>query len=131
MDQNAAVQRILATVPEVEAIYLFGSQARGDALPDSDFDIAVLATTPLPALLRFDLQESIAAALHASVDLIDLRAASTVMRVEVIDGSQLLYERDATARQLFEATAYSAYARLNEERRGILDDIRARGTVYG
>jgi uncharacterized protein len=131
MDHEAAVRRILAAVPEAEAIYLFGSRARGDALPDSDFDIAVLTAAPLPALFRYDLQEALAADLHAAVDLVDLRSASTVMRVKVIDEGRLWYERDATVRQLFEATAYSAYARLNEERRGILDDVRKRGTVYG
>ncbi|MFU8815064.1 MAG: type VII toxin-antitoxin system MntA family adenylyltransferase antitoxin [Pseudomonadales bacterium] len=131
MKNERAVGLILAALREVEAIYLFGSRARGEARSDSDVDIAVLAAEPLPPLFRYDLQESLAAELHASVDLVDLRSASTVMRVKVIDQSQLLYERDPVARQLFEATAFSAYARLNEERRGIVDDIRARGSVYG
>jgi uncharacterized protein len=132
MEQQAdAVTKILAAVPEVVAIYLFGSRARGEALPGSDVDIAVLAASPLAPLFRFDLQEALAAELHAPVDLVDLRSASTVMRVQVIEHGRLLYERDPVARQLFEATALSAYARLNEERRDILDDVRKRGTIYG
>jgi uncharacterized protein len=129
--EQTVVEHILGAVPEVEAIYLFGSRARGQESPGSDFDVAVLAATALAPVFRFDLQEALASDLHAPVDLVDLRAASTVMRVQVIDGGRLLYERSPFRRQLFEATALSAYARLNEERRGILDDVKARGSVYG
>ena len=53
------------------------------------------------------------------------------MRIQVLEHGVLLYERDAAQRQVFEATALSAYARLNEERRGIIDDIRRSGRVHG
>jgi hypothetical protein len=42
----------------------------------------------------------------------------------------LLADVQPSARASFEATALSAYARLNEERREILNDIAARGRVY-
>jgi uncharacterized protein len=129
--ERTVVERIRAAVPEVEAIYLFGSRARGQQSKDSDVDIALLAASPLEPVFRFDLQESLAAELHVSVALVDLRAASTVLRVQIIDGGRLLYEREPQHRQLFEATALSAYARLNEERRALLDDVKSRGTVYG
>jgi uncharacterized protein len=130
MDQTV-VEHIRSVLPEVEAIYLFGSRARGQQSTTSDFDLAVLAPEPLAPVARFDLQEALASKLHSSVDLVDLRTASTVMRVQVIDGGRLLYERSPFLRQLFEATALSAYARLNEERRGIIDDVKARGSVHG
>lgn len=129
--EKTVVEHICRAVPEVEAIYLFGSRARGQQSHDSDVDIAVLAASPLGPVFRFDLQESLAAEVGTSVDLVDLRAASTVLRVQIIDGGRLLYERDPLQRQLFEATALSAYARLNEERRGLIDDVKFRGTVYG
>lgn len=53
------------------------------------------------------------------------------MRMQVLKDGRVLFDGDRTARELFEATAFSAYARLNEERRGILADIAARGNVYG
>ena len=90
-----------------------------------------MARSSIEPVARFDLQERIAAMLHTSVDLIDLRAASTVMRVQVLEHGVLLYERDSSERAFFEASALSAYARLNEERRGILDDIQRRGHVHG
>ena len=90
-----------------------------------------MARSSIEPVARFDLQERIAAMLHTSVDLIDLRAASTVMRVQVLEHGVLLYERDSSERPFFAASALSAYARLNEERRGILDDIQRKGHVHG
>ena len=125
------VAAILAELPDAQAIYLFGSAAAGRLRADSDVDLAVLPLVPLEPLVRWNLQEKLAGLLSRSVDLIDLRSASTVMRVQVIANGTLLYEGDAFARADFEATAFSAYARLNEERRHILNDIRATGRVYG
>jgi hypothetical protein len=88
------------------------------------------ATAPSP-LLRFDLQERLASAFGLSVDLVDLRAASPVMAIQVIGKGRLLLDNDASARGRFEDLTYGLYARLNEERRGILQRVAAEGTVYG
>jgi predicted nucleotidyltransferase len=113
------------------AVYAFGSRARGDSTRDSDLDLAVLSTRPLEPAFRWELQQELAVASRFAVDLVDLRRASTVMRVQVLKDAQVLFDGDRAARELFEATALSDYARLNEERRGILADIAARGNVYG
>jgi predicted nucleotidyltransferase len=125
------VATIIAALPDTEVIYLFGSRARAEANPRSDVDLAILTPQRIDPVARFDLQERIAARLNRDVDLVDLNAASTVMRVRVLEDGRVLYERDPSIREHFEATALSAYARLNEERRGILDDIGARGRVHG
>jgi hypothetical protein len=65
------------------------------------------------------------------VDLVDLRSATTVMASQIVTTGVLLYDGDPAARGRFEDYVYSAYARLNEERRGILQRIAAEGTVYG
>jgi predicted nucleotidyltransferase len=131
VDYQAAVSAIREAVSGAIAVYLFGSRARGDAGRDSDVDLALLGPAPLDAIARFELQERIAAKLHASVDLVDLRAASTVMRVQVLEHGRLLYEGDAEERARFEVSALSAYARLNEERKGILEDVKRTGRVHG
>ena len=70
-------------------------------------------------------------ALHRPVDLVDLLQASTVMRMQVLESAVLLFEHETAARLRFETAACSSYARLNEERRAILEQIRKEGTVYG
>lgn len=132
VEQDAiAVAQIRAALPEVVAIYRFGSTVDGSSGPQSDVDLAVLTTAPLDPLARFDLQERLATALHRSADLVDLRAASTVMAMQVVGSGVLLYTTDTAARSAFEDLVYGMYARLNEERRGILERVVAEGSVYG
>jgi uncharacterized protein len=128
---DGAVEQIVRAVPSTIAVYVFGSFATGTATTDSDVDVAVLAAAPLAADARWQLAQTLAIALRRDVDLVDLRQASTVLRVQVLGAGILLLETDRARRQEFEAVALGAYARLNEERRGIIDDIRARGSVYG
>ena len=53
------------------------------------------------------------------------------MASQIITTGVLLYEGDASARHVFEDFVYGRYARLNEERRGILERIAREGSVYG
>jgi predicted nucleotidyltransferase len=112
-------------------VYLFGSVARGDANRESDVDLAVLSGQPLSAVTRFDLEGRLEEKLRRSVDLIDLRKASAVFRVPILKDATLLHEADPRRRAEFECFAFSNYARLNEERAGILEDIRRSGRVHG
>jgi predicted nucleotidyltransferase len=130
-EDATAVTEILAALPRVIAIYRFGSSVDGAPGPESDLDLAVLTESPLDPVVRFDLQERLAVVLRQSIDLVDLRSASTVMAIQVIANALLLYDGHSGIRGDFEDSAYGAYARLNEERRGILDRIAAEGTVYG
>jgi predicted nucleotidyltransferase len=120
---------VRARVPDVIAIYAFGSRARGDALEGSDYDLAVLARTPLQPVERWKIQEDVAAVARANVDLVDLRRASTVLCIQVLKDGIVLVDAAPSERELFEASTLSTYARLNEERRGILADISERGRI--
>jgi len=130
-DDDLIIETLRGALPDVVAIYRFGSTATGQAVRDSDVDIAVLPAAPLDSSFRWDLQERLAVSLHRPVDLVDLLRASTVMRMQVLESAILLFEHDPAARLRFETAAYSGYARLNEERRAILDQVRREGTVYG
>jgi predicted nucleotidyltransferase len=130
MDLSAAVEALRAAIADLQAIYVFGSVATGQERPDSDVDLAVLASRPLEGEARWRLQEGIAAGLGRDVDLVDLRAASTVMQVQVLRTGRLLFEPEGSGRALFEATVLGAYTRLNFSRAGILADVKARGVVH-
>ena len=131
MDNNGLISYVREAIPNLVALYRFGSQAKGEARQDSDVDLAILALVPIPNLRRFELAQDLAVQLHRDVDLVDLRAASTVMRMQVLATGTCLMPFDETARQEFEMYAYSDYARLNEERREIVKGIAKRGFVYG
>ena len=64
------------------------------------------------------------------VDLLDLRAASTVMQYQVITIGQRWWALDAQA-ALFEAAILSEKTELDTARAGLLSDIQKRGKVYG
>ena len=130
-DDRLIVDHLRRRFGDAVAVYRFGSSAHGLARAESDVDLAVLAGSRIAAEVRFDTQETLAAELHADVDLVDLRGASTVMAMQVVSTGTLLYEGDAVARGAFEDLTFSAYARLNEERRGILQRVAEEGTIYG
>lgn len=125
------VETILPAVPESLAIYLFGSWGSEGERPDSDIDLALLTEKPLEPMPRWELAQALASRLRRDVDLVDLLAASTVMRMQIVANGERLYASDLYKVELFEDMVFSDYARLNEERRKILNDVKQRGNIYG
>ena len=125
------VAKLLENIPECRAIYRFGTWGTAAERPDSDLDLAFLPACPTGSVHRWELAQQLARLAGRDVDLVDLLAASTVLRMQVLTNGERLYCSDCTAVESFEDTVFSEYARLNEERREILEDIRLRGTVYG
>jgi predicted nucleotidyltransferase len=119
-----------ARVPGLAAVYLFGSSETGDTHAASDLDLAVLSSPRLEPMVRWELQGHLAACAGRSVDLVDLRSASAVMRMQVVSTGRLLLSIDPAEVDRFEMFAYADYCRLNEERRAILDDAKRRGRIH-
>ena len=130
MNRDTILRIIRSRVPDPIAVYVFGSTAAGAVHESSDLDLAVLPREPLTPGARWDLQQELAAALRSDVDLVDLRSASTVMRFQVVTTGELIHDGDPRERAEFEMLALSMYARLNEERREILEQVRREGRVY-
>jgi uncharacterized protein len=118
-------------LPGLVALYRFGSVANGTARPDSDLDLAILCDRPLDVATRMDLVGQLAIPFGGPVDLIDLSTVSTVMRAQIVTTGERLFCVDARKCDTFEDFVLSSYARLNEERREILRDIKLRESVYG
>jgi len=51
--------------------------------------------------------------------------------MQIVSRGTRLYCADQIECDTYDNYIYSSYARLNEERSGILEDIAKRGTVYG
>ncbi|MDP3170511.1 MAG: nucleotidyltransferase domain-containing protein, partial [Polaromonas sp.] len=108
----------------------FGSRIQGTAQIDSDLDLAVLVAGYAEPLVLWALEGDLADVAGCPVDLLDLRAASTVMQYQVITTGQRWWALDIQA-ALFEASILSEKTELDTARAGLLSDIQKRGKVYG
>lgn len=130
MNREALVHTLAARIPDLLAVYAFGSRITGAARVDSDLDLAVLVAGYADAVVLFDLAGELADVAGCAVDLLDLRAASTVMQYQIITTGQRWWRKDIQA-DLFEAAVLSEKTELDAARAGVLADIQQRGTVYG
>ena len=130
MNRDALIQTVQQRVPNLLALYAFGSRVQGTAGPTSDLDLAVLVAGYAEPLALWALAGDLADLAGCPVDLLDLRAASTVMQYQVITTGQRWWQRDAQA-ALFEAAVLSEKTALDTARAGLLADIQTRGTVHG
>ena len=102
---EATITFLRDAVPDVLAIYLFGSLEQGDQHSASDVDVAVLGPVSLEPTRVFDIAQQLAAAVHCDVDLLDLRSATTVMRMQVVSTGRCVYRCDEVKRKESEMLA--------------------------
>ena len=114
---------------EAELIYLFGSYAVGKTRDDSDLDLAFLSAKEIDDYQRFLTAQKLASKLNIDIDLVDLAKASTVFKTQIIQGD-LLFAKNEQQKQQFELLTLKKYARLNEERKEIIEKIE-RGAGNG
>jgi uncharacterized protein len=127
---SSILQALQARVPSLLAVYAFGSRVQGTSGPGSDLDLAVLVAGYAEPLTLFNLAGDLADVAGCPVDLLDMRAASTVMQHQILTTGQRWWALDAQA-ALYEAAVLSDKTNLDEARAGLLSDIRRSGTVYG
>ena len=110
MDEFERVARRLSADPRVQAVYLFGSQASGEADDRSDVDIAVLLGERVSFADELRLRAEVVQELHRDdVDFVVLDHAPPLLRYEVITGGRRLFARDADAVDAFEERAVIMY----------------------
>ena len=82
--------RLLTRYPQLKLAILFGSQATGQATPDSDIDLGLLFDTPLSSSDRLELMEAMGAEFGRPVDLVDLYHVPEPVTGQVFKGKRLL-----------------------------------------
>jgi predicted nucleotidyltransferase len=96
---NPALDRLVARAkddPEALAVILFGSRARGDASPGSDFDVClVLGSKPGPDLAA--ARKRLEYASEASLDLAIFQQLPLHIRSRVLKEGTVLFVRDEDA----------------------------------
>lgn len=129
-DIQLIVNSIKNTIPELQALYLFGSQNDGTATSKSDVDVAYLSKGTLSSLERWDLSQKLASLLSLDVDLVELSSTNTIFRYQILSTAERIYGEGYEV-ESFETLAYSFYLRFQEERKPIVDAIMENKSVFG
>ena len=111
-DELARATALLEGRLSLSALWLFGSEARGQARRDSDVDLAVLFPRPILADQLLAARLDLEVLLGRSVDLIDLRRASPILGRQVLRDGRLLLDRDPADRHVFAMLLPSRYTDL-------------------
>lgn len=130
IDLAPALEILRRELPDLVAVYVFGSVADGGERPDSDVDLAILTRHPVARLKLLEVQEKLAKALGRDVDLVDLASAPTILQMQAIDEGRALQTPDPEAAGLFEVRVMRDYQDLKARRADIEADIVLRGRVY-
>lgn len=108
-----ALRTALGRDPDrVAAAYIYGSEARGEAGPESDVDVAVLYfDPPAPTLdsARFRLEAELEREVGRPVQVVVLNEASPDLVHRVLRDGQLLVDRDPSRRIAFEVRVRNEY----------------------
>lgn len=117
--RKGLVEAVRRGVPDVDAIYLFGSMARGHVRPDSDVDVALLlppGRTLLPSRFLATMTE-LESVTHRTVDLSVLDTQTQLVHAkEVITTGVCLFARSQERVRAFEMQVLSEYVRFREDR---------------
>jgi predicted nucleotidyltransferase len=124
------LQHTRTSLPGLLALYGFGSRVQGTGRADSDLDLAVLVSGHADPVALWTLAGELADIAGCTVDLLDLRAASTVMQYQVVTTGVRWWALDVQA-AIYESAILSDMTALNEARAGLLADVAQRGSVYG
>lgn len=128
--QQGLVTHLRERIPDLIAIYAFGSRLHGTAGPESDLDMAVLRAGTMEPMQLFIIAGELADLCGCPVDLLDLRAASTVMQHQILTRGTRWWAADGRAGG-YEATLLNLKTQLDEARAGLLADIIQEGKVHG
>jgi predicted nucleotidyltransferase len=120
MDRDAltkALAEVLRSGPPLRLAALFGSEARGQARPDSDVDVAILpATAALSLDAELSLQARLSSAIGREVDLVRLDHCIPGLRFRVAKEGLLLIG-EPLAWKRFRAQAGIEYAEIEPQLR--------------
>ena len=83
----------IASTYGVERMYLFGSRARGDNRPDSDYDFLISKGKVQTLFLHSALWQELEDALHAPVDLVTDTSSDKELIARARKDAILIYEQ--------------------------------------
>lgn len=131
------ITNYFAKKPEVAAVYLYGSQARGEAKETSDIDLAVLVTDKrnytgfgIPQVV---FAQDLSKLIHNEVEVQDLETVSVDFAHRVLVEGKLLITNNENARIAFEEKTIRIYFDLKpalDEYYRSLAEIAKKGELH-
>jgi predicted nucleotidyltransferase len=128
---DAMIDEIEKNIPDIKAIYLFGSFVSGTANQDSDIDIALLMPKKLLFEHKLQLVLILSDIAHRDVDLVELRYVNTIFQEEILKTAQRIAIYDPLFCEQYEDYIFCSAMDFRDFRKPLVEDIRRRGSVYG
>lgn len=96
-----SIRLIVDSHPDIRAVYVFGSEAKGDQRVDSDLDLGVLFRSRQPLAATLPLEQELEQTLGRKVDLVDVARAGAFLALDIVRGERI-FCRDPTEADRFE-----------------------------
>lgn len=123
-DIQSVIPQILEQVPYLKLLVLFGSRARGDYFPSSDWDFALLFDEELRQQYEpgggwncyrsWSVLQRILGLGDDEMDWIDLKTASDVLAHTIASEGKVIYEKTAGEFEAFRQTSLKTTAELRQ-----------------
>ena len=138
---QSAIPQILEQVPYLKLLVLFGSRARGDHFPSSDWDFALLFDEELRQQYEpgggwncyrsWSVLQRIFGLGDDEMDWIELKNASELLAHEIARDGVVIYESTPRAFQEFQQTHLKSAAEMQQIRKELRDQVRAKLQEWG
>jgi len=91
-DDVERLQAVFGAYPEIQAVFLFGSQASGAVHAESDLDLAVVPRSSAARDFRLDILADLTRQGFDNVDLVFLDSDDIVLRHQAVRLNRLVYQ---------------------------------------
>ena len=124
LNTRVIIHHLEENLQDLEAIYLFGSFASGNANSKSDVDIAILCSKKLNLEQIMKTSSDLSLLLNRNVDLIELRYVDTIFQEEIVKTAKRIATFNRMACESYEDYIFCSAMDFREFRKfhGIYDE---------
>lgn len=140
-DVKLVIPQILEQVPYLKLLILFGSRARGDHSPSSDWDFALLFDENLRqqyepgggwnCFRSWGVLQQVLGLGDDEIDWVDLKDASDLLAHAIARDGVVIYESESGIFQKFRQEHLKTDAEMKQIRKELRDLVRSKLKVWG